>query len=65
MNTLLATKILSCNQSQVIEQAKFTRSPLAKASEKQIKKQVYTLKSLSLSNKIDELNQIKNIFPQN
>ena len=33
--------------------------------EKQTEKQVDALKSLNLSNKIDELNQIKTIFPQN
>ena len=43
--------ILLCNQQQIIEQAKFTYSPLGKAFEKQIKedqgqKQVDALESL-------------------
>ena len=33
--------------------------------EKKTKKQVDPLKSLNLSNKIDELKQIESIFPQN
>ena len=40
-----------------------TYSSLGKFIEKQTKKQVDALKSLNLSNKIDELNQIKTIFP--
>ena len=38
MNFLQAKKILPSDQSRIIEQAKFTYSPLGKASEKQIKK---------------------------
>ena len=38
------------NQRQIIEQAKFAHSPLGKALEKQIEKQVGTLKSLDSSN---------------
>ena len=34
MNMLLVQKILSSNQKQIIEQAKFTYSPLGKAFEK-------------------------------
>ena len=34
MNMLLVQKILSSNQKQIIEQAKFTYSPLEKAFEK-------------------------------
>ena len=49
----------------MIEQAKFTYSPLGKAFEKQIKKQIDALKSLNLFNKIDELNPVKSLFPQN
>ena len=37
MNMLLVQKILSSNQKQIIEQAKFTYSPLGKAFEKQAK----------------------------
>ena len=62
---LTGEEILPSNQSQMIEQAKFTYSPLGKALRKQTKKQVDALKSLNLSNKIDGLKQIENIFPQN
>ena len=51
--------ILPSNQQQIIEQAKFTYSPLGKAFEKQIKtikdqgvKQVDTLKDLKLKEQI-------------
>ena len=37
MNILQVKKILQSNQKQMIEQAKFTYSPLGKAFEKQIK----------------------------
>ena len=37
LNILLVKKYLSSNQQQIIEQAKFTYSPLGKAFEKQIK----------------------------
>ena len=37
MNTLLVKKYFPSNQRQIIEQAKFTYSPLGKAFEKQIK----------------------------
>ena len=50
----------------MIEQAKFTYSPLVKALAKQIKKQIDSLQFLNLSNKIDELKQIeKSVFPEN
>ena len=55
--------ILPSNWSRIIEQAKFTFS--WKALEKQMEKQVDASKSLNLSNKIDELKQIKGIFPKN
>ena len=45
--------------------ATFTYSLLGKALEKQTKKQVDALKSLKISNKMDELRQIENTFPQN
>ena len=55
---LTGGEILPTNQQQVIEQAKFTYSPLAKAFEKQKKtiqdqgeKQVNALKSLESSDK--------------
>ena len=55
---LTGGEILPSNQQQVIEQAKFTYSPLAKAFEKQKKtiqdqgeKQVNALKSLESSDK--------------
>lgn len=46
----------------MVEHPTFTYSPLEKDKKKN--KQVDTLKYLDLSNKIDELNQIKNIFPE-
>ena len=55
-------EILLFNQSQMIEQAKFTYSPLGKALEKQTKKQVDALKSLKISNKTDELKKFKVYF---
>ena len=55
---LTGEEILPSNQQQIIEQAKFTYSPLGKAFEKQTKtiedqrkKQVDALKSLKPSNK--------------
>ena len=42
---------LPSNQRQIIEQVKFTYSPLGKAFEKQTEKQVGPLKSLNPSNK--------------
>ena len=46
---------LPSNRRQIIEQAKFTYSPLGKALEKQVEKQVGVLKSLNFSNKTNEL----------
>ena len=43
------------NRSQIIEEAKFTYSPLGKAWEKQTEKWVDTTKSINISNKVDEL----------
>ena len=61
-------EILPSNQRQIIEQAKFTYSPLGKAFEKQTKtiedqgeKQVVALESLNKSNK--ELPSIKDFIP--
>ena len=45
--------------------ASFTYSSLGKKLDEQTKNQVDDLKSLNISNIIDELNQIKSIFPQN
>ena len=53
------------NQRQKIEQAKFAFSPLGKAFEKQMQKQVDAIKSLDISGKKDELKQIENIFSEN
>ena len=39
------------NQRQIIEQPKFAYSPLAKAFEKQTKKQVGAMKALDISDK--------------
>ena len=62
---LIGEEILPTNQQQIIEQDKFTYSPLGKAFEKQtktiedqVKKQVVALESLKTSNK--ELPPIKN-----
>ena len=59
MNILLI-KTLPSNQQQIIEQAKFTDSPLGKAFEKQIKtiedqgqKQVEALKTKAINDKSD------------
>ena len=54
---LTGEEILPFNQSQIIEKAKFTYSPLEKAFEKQTIKETDVLKSLNLTNKIDELNK--------
>ena len=43
------------NRSQIIEEAKFTYSPLGIAWEKQTEKRVDTIKSINISNKVDEL----------
>ena len=49
----------------MIEHAKFTYSPPGNALEKQTKEKFDALKSINLFNKIDELNQITSMFPQN
>ena len=59
------TGILLSNQNQMLQQAKFRYCLSGKAFEKQTNKQVVVTKSLNLSNKINELSQIKNIFLQN
>ena len=46
------------NRRQIIKQSKFTN--LGKPLDKPTEKQLDALKSLSLSNKIDELNIVKN-----
>ena len=48
---LTGEQILSSNQREIIEQAKFAYTPLGKAFEKQTEKEVGALKSLDLSNK--------------
>ena len=62
-------EILPSNQQQIIEQAKFTYSPLGKAFEKQTKiikdqgkKQVDALESLNTYDK--ELKTIKDLIPE-
>ena len=62
---LTGEEILLSNQKQIIEQAKFTYSPLGKAFEKQTKEQVKAIKDLNISDKTNELKQIEGIFPQN
>ena len=62
---LTGEEMLPFNPSEMIEQAKFTNSLLAKALGKQTKKQCDALRSFSLSNKADVIKQIESIFPQN
>ena len=67
---LMGKEVLPSNKKQMIkqmiEQAKFTYSPLGKAFEKQTEKQVDAKKFLKLSfDKTNELKQIKSLFPQN
>ena len=52
-------EILPSNRRQIIEQAKFTYSPLGTALEKQTEKQVIALKFLNLSNKTDGLKHVE------
>ena len=65
---LTGKDILPSNQQQIIEQAKFTYSPLGKAFEKQIKtiedqgqKQVAALNTLKSNNQLT----IKDVIPKN
>ena len=46
-------EVLLSNRSRIIEQDKFTYSPLGKSLKKQTEMQVDALKSLNLSNMID------------
>ena len=62
---LAGEEILLSNQKQIIEQAKFTYSPLGKAFEKHTKEQVKAIKNLYISDKTNELKQIEGTFPQN
>ena len=52
--------MLPSNRRQIIEQARFTNSPLGQLWKR--KQKVDTLKSLNLSNKPNELGQIEGIF---
>ena len=61
----LSEYILHFNKRQIIEQTKFAYSPLGRAFEKQIEKQVGAIELLTFSYKEDELKQIESIFPQN
>ena len=51
---LAGEEILPSNRNQIIDQAKFTYSPLGKALEKQTNKQTAGLKFLNLSDKTNE-----------
>ena len=62
---LTGEEILPPDQSQMLEHAKITYSPLGKALDKQKKNRLMLLKSLNLSNKIYELKQMEVIFPKN
>ena len=57
-------EILPYNRRQIIEQARFAYSPLVKALGKQTERKFDALKSLNLSDKIDELKQIEGTFPK-
>ena len=59
---LTGEEILSSGLSQIIQQGKFTYSPLGKVFEKQKEKQLDTLKSLKLPSKIDELKKSRVCF---
>ena len=61
----MSEEILPPYQGRVMEQAKLIFSPLGKALEKEKKRLVDTLNSLSLCNQIDELKQIESIIPKN
>ena len=61
---LTVEETLPSNQKQIVEQAKFTYSPLGKALAKQTEKQVDALKSLKRSYKTYELERIESIFPK-
>ena len=50
---LTGEEVLPSNQ-QIIEQTKFTYSPLGKAFEKQTKEQVKAIKNLNISDKANE-----------
>ena len=52
--------MLPSNRRQIIEQARFTNSPLGQLWKRKLK--VDALKSLNLSNKPNELGQIEGIF---
>ena len=57
--------MLSLNQRQIIEQAKFVYYPIGKAFKKRTEKQIDAIKSLDISNKKDEIKQIESTFPLN
>ena len=66
---LTGEEILSSNQKQIIEQAKFTYSPLERAFEKQIKtiedqgkKQVEALKTKAIADKLIITHQLAKKF---
>ena len=59
---LTGEEIVSFNQRQLTEQAKFAYSLIGKAFEKQTEKQAGAIESLILSNKKDELKQIESII---
>ena len=68
---LTGEEILPSDQSRIIEQAKFTYSPLAKAFEKQIKtiedqgiKQVEALKALKPEEKKEDIKSVEGVFPK-
>ena len=61
---LTGKETLPSNQQQILEQAKFTCSPLGKSFEKQTEEQVKARKDLNISDKANELKHIEGTFPQ-
>ena len=68
---LAGEEILPSDQSRIIEQAKFTYSPLGKAFEKQIKtiedqgiKQIEALKALKPEENKEDIKSVEGLFPK-
>ena len=59
---LTGEEILPSNQKQIVKQTKFTYSLLGKAFKEQTGKQ---MSALNVSDKINEIKKIENIFPKN
>ena len=59
---LTGEEILPSNQKQIVKQTKFTYSLLGKAFKEQTEKQ---MSALNVSDEINEIKKIENIFPKN